>query len=223
MCTELQLDANGLDQFGRSALTIPELLGHMSTARKIATLDSAFQEIGAAPARLTIRLDGTHIVLPKRKSSLEQTLPATATLIEAMARFAANPSEESAATLKRAENQFDPVSLRCVKHAIYDACRSEEMQIQANLGEKTIHFRLPHKAMLPAHKNPTPRVTNGDDDKIKKILRYLDAVSSSGMAALIRWKKSMPNIKAGDRIMLKMSKNPKRFLRLNDTPTGRKD
>lgn len=223
MCTELELGAKGLDQSGRSALTIPELLSHMATAKKIALLDSAFHEIGAEQARLAIRLDGTHVVLPNRKIPLEKTLPATATLLDAMVQFSTNPSEESADELKRAEDQFDVMSLKCVQQAIYDACRSEEVELQARIGGKDICIRVPHKAKLPT-KNPTEAgVTDEDEDKIQKILRYLDALSSSGMAAFIRWRKAMPKIQVGDKIVLKMSKNTKRFLRLNETSVGSKD
>ena len=220
MGTELELDGKGLDQSGRSTLTIPELLGHMTTAKKIALLDSAFHEVGAEPAQLAIRIDGTHVVLPGRGTFLDKTLPATATLIDAMVQFSTNPTDESASELKRAEDQFDPESLQCVQHAIYDACRSEEVGIQAHLGEKVIHFRLPHKAMLPTRNSLETNVTNDEEDKIENIFRYLDAIPSTGIATFIRWTKAMPNIKAGDRIALKLSKNAKHFLRLNDIPAA---
>lgn len=217
MSTDLQLDTKGLDQLKRSTLTISDLLRHFVTAKKILLLDTPFHEIGAAPTRLTIRVDGTYVVLPERRTPLEQTLPATAALLDAMANFAVNPSDESAAELKRAKNQFDPMSLRCVQHAIRAACLSREFEFQANLEGTTISFRLPHRAMLP--KRPHPETTaskNGDDDTIRTIRRFVDAISNSGMAALIRRDRGTPNIKAGDRIMLKMTKNSKRYFKLRD-------
>lgn len=223
MCTELELGAKGLDHSGRQALTIPELLGHMATAKKIALLDSAFHEIGAEQARLTIRLDGTHVVLPKRNIPLETTMPATATLLDAMVQFSTNPNEESASKLKSAEDQFDAVSLKCVQQAIYDVCRSKEVEIQARLGGKAIYIRVPHKAMLPTRNSLETNATNDEEDKIESIFRYLDAIPSTGTATFIKWTKAMPSIKAGDRIVLKIGKKAKRFLRLNDIPATAKN
>ena len=218
MSTNLQLGIRGLDQLGRSTLTIAELLHHMATVKKIALLDSPFHEIGAEPPRLVIQPDGTHAALPDRSVPLKKTLPATAALIDAMVRFAINPTDESATDVKRAEDHFDPVSLKCVQHAIYDACRSEEMEFRVNLEESPMFFHIPHKTRLFPTKKEVIATNNCEEAKITKIHLYLDAISSNGMAAFIRRNKSTPDVKAGDRIVLRMTRCARTFLRLSDAP-----
>lgn len=216
MSTDLRLDTKGLDQLGRSTLTILDLRRHFAAAQKILLLDFPFQEIGAAPTQLTIRADGTHIILPERKTPLKETLCATATLIDATTSFAANPSEEAASKLKLAQNQFEPMTLRCIQQAIHAACRSREFHFQADLEGTTIYFKLPHKGMLPKKPSQETTASKNGEDTIEKIGHFVDAISNSGMAALIRRDNVTLSIKAGDRILLKISKNSKRYFKLID-------
>lgn len=216
MSTELKLAEIGLDESGKSTLTLPELMHHMASAKTVALLDSPFINVISESARLTIRSDGTYLTLPNRNSSPQATLSATIALLDAITNSVINPGKDSALALTRAEEALDETSLRCVQIAISRACRSEALEIQVEVAGKSMTIRLPHKSVLTSTQKSRTAEAGEEGEKIRNMRRYIQAISSSGMAALIAKRKAMPIIKAGDRIVLKMARHAKRFLKLRD-------
>lgn len=223
MTTALQIDTKGLDQFGESTLTFSELKQLMDNTKIIALLDAPFTDIVAAQTRLEIRRDGTYIAVPERTLPLHRTFSATTALIDAMTASAMNPGEESRAQLRLAEMEFDETQLKCIQRSIHEACTSEEIEFKARIGELNMTFRLPHKATITSPQNTGSQSPPNDEIRIKRIQRFIDAVSSSGLAAFLTIGRHMPSIKAGDKIRVRISTNAKRFLRALDAQTSKHD
>lgn len=216
MATEVLLDKKGLDSAGKSTLTLPELVRHLANARTIALLDMALTGPMTGPAQLQVRRDGTFVVLPERDCSLEKTLTSTTALLDAMTLAATNPGVAADSKLKKAELAFDKDSLKCVKRAIHDACGSEEVEFQINTGTKRITIRMPHKSTLRAPQENRTQPPIGRRGVIGEISPYIDAVSHCGQATYVTRSESTRVIKAGDKILVKITGRARKFFRLDD-------
>ncbi|MBP8275779.1 MAG: hypothetical protein KAX55_02665 [Propionivibrio sp.] len=103
MSAEIKLDKTGVNEHGESDLAWADLMRHMANTRTLAVLDSAFAGLITEPARLSIRRDGTFAILPDRYTPLEQTLPPTIRLINAMTQAALSPGVKADLELSNAE------------------------------------------------------------------------------------------------------------------------
>src|SRR3546814_14192270 len=115
-----------------------------------------------------------------------------------------SPGEESEGILERAEMMLGENRSRCVRSAIQKAGTCDAMEFQVRIGERSMTFRLPHKATMTRPTKSGSRPHPNDEIRIKRIQRFIDAVSSSGLAALLTISRRMPSIKAGDKIRVRI-------------------